>query len=100
LFRQQFELIAYRRSWGEERVWFQDGDGRTHSQPASWTDIIAVDPFVAVAAGRSLFRVADLIELAKQIDEWKLGCGSASCKGKDAVVVNQILSERQKRSDA
>jgi hypothetical protein len=26
---------------------------------------------VALAAGRSLFRVADLIELARQIDGWK-----------------------------
>jgi len=31
----------------------------------------SVDPFVALAAGRSLFRVADLIELARQIDGWK-----------------------------
>ena len=41
-----------------------------HSLPTSWTDAGAVDPFVALAAGRSLFRVSDLIELAKQIAEW------------------------------
>jgi hypothetical protein len=31
----------------------------------------AVDPWVALAAGRSLFRVADLLELAWQIGGWK-----------------------------
>jgi hypothetical protein len=74
LLGEQFELIAYRRNWGEDRVWFQDREGRAHTLPASWTDVGAVDPFVAVAAGCSLFRVADLIEVAKQIGEWRLGC--------------------------
>jgi hypothetical protein len=58
-----------------------------HSLPASWTDIIGVDPFVAMAAGRSLFRVADLIELAKQVGEWKSRRGLMICKAKDAVCV-------------
>ena len=72
LYQQEFELVSYRQNWGEDRVWFQDKkDGHLHSLPMSWTDIGAVDPFVAIAAGRSQFRVADLIELAKQIDGWK-----------------------------
>jgi len=58
-----------------------------HTLPASWTDIIAVDPFVTMAAGRSLFRVADLIQLARQVGEWKSGRGEMACKGKDAVSV-------------
>src|SRR5262252_9612329 len=57
LFQQEFELISYRQDWGEDRVWFQDKLGRLHSLPTSWTDAGAVDPFVALAAGRSLFRV-------------------------------------------
>jgi hypothetical protein len=72
LYQQEFELVSYRQNWGEDRVWFQGKkDGCLHSLPMSWTDVGAVDPFVAVAAGRSLFRVADLLELAKQIDGWK-----------------------------
>jgi hypothetical protein len=71
LFQQEFELVSYRQDWGEDRVWFQDKLGSLHSLPTSWTDVGAVDPFVALAAGRSLFRVADLIELARQIDGWK-----------------------------
>jgi hypothetical protein len=37
------------------------------SVPASWTDIIAVDPVVQVAAGRALFHTTDLIELGKLV---------------------------------
>ena len=35
------------------------------SVPASWTDIIAEDPVVQLAAGRALFRALDLIEMAQ-----------------------------------
>jgi hypothetical protein len=35
--------------------------------PAAWTDAVAVDPFVAIAAGRSRLRVAELLELARWI---------------------------------
>ena len=34
------------------------------SLPARWTSVEAEDPFVVVAAGRSRFRVVDLIDLA------------------------------------
>jgi len=72
LYQQEFELVSYRQNWGEDRVWFQDTkDSRLHSLPMNWTDAGGLDPFVAVAGGRSLFRVADLIELAKQVARWK-----------------------------
>ena len=35
------------------------------SVPAIWTDIVAEDPVVQVAAGRALFRALDLIELVR-----------------------------------
>jgi Family of unknown function (DUF5372) len=87
LFGQQFELIASRRNWGEDRVWFRDRESRVHTLPTSWTDVGEVERFVAVAAGRSLFSVAELIELARQIEGLKLGCVARRCKGKDAVIV-------------
>jgi len=72
LYQQEFEVVSYRQNWGEDRVWFQaKKDSRLHSLPMNWTDVGALDPFVAVAAGRSLFRVAELIELAKQVAGWK-----------------------------
>ena len=47
------------------------------SVPASWTDLAPEDPLVGVAAGRSLFRVVDLIELAELVERVR----SASVKG-------------------
>jgi len=83
LYQQKFELVSYRQNWGEDRIWFQDTkDGRLHSLPMSWTDLGGLDPFVAVAAGRSLFRVADLIELAKQVAGWKSEQARRSVKEK------------------
>ena len=45
-----------------------DEDGALRHVPVSWTSVAAVDPFVAVARGRSPFRVADLLALAEVID--------------------------------
>ena len=60
-------MVSYRQNWGEERVWFHDKNGRLQSVPANWTNAAEVDPFVVVAAGRSLFRITDLLELAQLI---------------------------------
>ena len=67
LFQQEFELVSCRQNWGEDRVWFHDRDGVLRSIPANWTDAAGVDPYVAVAAGRSLFRIPDLLELVQRI---------------------------------
>jgi Family of unknown function (DUF5372) len=57
--------VQYRHTWGEHRVYYHAHDGQLCSMPASWTSLGALDPFVALAAGRSLFRVADLLALAQ-----------------------------------
>jgi hypothetical protein len=36
--------------------------------PALWTNIAPADPFVIVAAGRSLFRYEDLLKLAALLE--------------------------------
>jgi hypothetical protein len=56
--------VSVGHNWGEDRVFFVDGDGVKHSLPAGWTDTATPDVFVAVAAGRSPFRVDDLVALA------------------------------------
>jgi hypothetical protein len=58
-------LIAYKSAWGEDRVFFYNNEQQLIALPASWTDVVAVDPFVAVADGRSLFRAEDLLDLAE-----------------------------------
>ena len=65
-------MVTYRFNWGEDRVYFNDADGRLASLPAAWTSAVPADPFVVVADGRSAFRVQDLVELAallRQLDE-------------------------------
>jgi len=65
---QEFELVTYLHTWGENRVYFHKDGDHLVSVPASWTDVVAEDPLVHLAAGRSLFRAVDLIELAQLVE--------------------------------
>jgi hypothetical protein len=58
-----FVFIALQHNWGEYRVRFFDEDGVPRSLPASWTDAVPVDAFVAIAAGRSVHHIDQLLEL-------------------------------------
>ena len=51
------------------RVFYLDEAGKQCSLPAGWTDVIPQDPFVCIAAGRSPFRVQELVELSRLILE-------------------------------
>jgi hypothetical protein len=64
----EFGLAMRKRTWGEDRVFVVDEGGQLLSFPAGWTDAGPPDPFVVVSAGRSPFRVAELLELAALID--------------------------------
>ena len=70
LYGREFELSGFAHTWGEHRVFFrEDGHAQVRSLPASWTDVVAVDAFVALSAGRSYFRPQDLVELAHLLSE-------------------------------
>jgi hypothetical protein len=56
-----FVFIAVRQTWAEDRVFFLDDEGVQHSLPVGWTDAVGPDVFVAMAAERCSFRVADLV---------------------------------------
>ena len=66
---QVFELISCSIAWGEERVMFEDGRGCTRTLPVTWTSLAAPDPFVVMARGRSPFRLTDLMQLARLVQE-------------------------------
>ncbi len=70
---REFTLVTYRRDWWGYRVHFHDDTGRLASLPAQWTSLFPVDPFVAVSAGRSPFRVQDLLELSDLIARIRQG---------------------------
>jgi len=65
----EFEIDNIRQVPGECRVFFLNRMGRKSSVPLDWTDIGPKDPFVAVSAGRALFRVEDLLGLVRLIEE-------------------------------
>lgn len=46
-----------------------EGDGRRRWLPASWTDLFSGDAFVVQSAGRSHYRVEDLLRLATLLEE-------------------------------
>jgi hypothetical protein len=73
LARLELAALEIRKSTaghGEDKVWFQL-DGRQGAIPRDWTSFGDEDPFVVLNAGRSLFRVADLLELADLVDSWR-----------------------------
>ena len=61
---QELDVVVHRHNWGEDRVFYRNHDGHMTSMPAQWTSVVPEDPFVVVAAGRSPFRAADLLDLA------------------------------------
>ncbi len=65
LFGQQFPLVTIRHNWGEDRVYYRDAAGQVACIPTTWTDVVAPDPVVVISAGRSPFRLADLLELVR-----------------------------------
>jgi Family of unknown function (DUF5372) len=66
---RQFEVFNYRHNWGEYRVWFFDEQDELRSLPATWTDVIAPDLAVTLGAGRVSLRAADLLRLARLLQD-------------------------------
>jgi hypothetical protein len=64
LYGRDFEFVAHRHNWGEDRVHLHDKNGKLFSLPAGWTDVAAPDPFVVVAAGRCPFTAEGLLAAA------------------------------------
>jgi hypothetical protein len=63
-FGQELEVAFRRRNWGDDRVFYRDGQGHLASLPAGWTSVVPEDPVVVMAGGRAHFRITDLLELA------------------------------------
>ena len=72
LFGCELEFVKRRRNWRADRVYVFDLDGALLSLPVEWTDVVAEDPFVVVAAGRSPFHTAGLLELAELVDRMRV----------------------------
>jgi hypothetical protein len=68
---RDFEFVEHRNNWGEDRVHVRDEDGELSCLPAAWTDAVAPDPFVVIAAGRCPFTTDDLLAVADLIDRFR-----------------------------
>ena len=92
LYGREFELIEITAVPGAGWVNYTGDDGALRAIRQAWTSVAAEDPFVRMAAGRSAFRVSDLLSLAALLD----GLGGDDCVGKEAAggacTVKEILS--------
>jgi len=69
LFGQEIAFVERRVHWGDDLLFYRDHRGYVTSLPTRWTSLQDEDLFLVVSAGRSHFRVTDLIDLASLITE-------------------------------
>ncbi len=55
-------------------------DGSVYSVPPQWTDLVAPAPEIVIGKQRALFRVVDLLELARVVDRLRQGDAPESSK--------------------
>jgi hypothetical protein len=75
---KQFAVVGERCNLYGRRLLLQVDDGTIRSVPQQWTDLIAPDPEIVISQHRALFRVADLLELARLVGH--LGKGESATK--------------------
>ena len=71
----EYELVGRHLNWGEDRVFYYGPEGRLKSFLVNVTDLFLIDAFTRISAGRSAFRLDDLLELRERLDGWKRGEG-------------------------
>ena len=69
LFGQEIDCVERRIGWGDDLVFYCDRLGYVTALPTRWTSVETEDAFAVVSAGRSHFRVSDLIALTTLISE-------------------------------
>ena len=71
LYGRDFEFVAYRQNWGEDRVHLHDENRAAVLAAGSMDRHVAADPFAVVAAGRAPFSTAGLLALADLVDRFR-----------------------------
>lgn len=64
-------MLDVRGPRGHEQVFFEGDKGRVSLIPLEWTSLAAEDPLVVLTAGRAWFRVGELLELARLVENLK-----------------------------
>ena len=73
-------------------MYFYDDEERLVSLPIDWTSVSAADPFVVLSAGRSAFRAADPLELARLVGQLQEG-GAPRGHCPERVTVKPIMPQ-------
>jgi len=68
LLGNEYEIVARRCGWGEDRVFYYDSDGRLKSFLVNITDLFPIDGFTRISGGLSAFRLDDLLELSDLLE--------------------------------
>jgi hypothetical protein len=66
---QQLLCVEERYNRFRKMLLLEGDNGAICSIPPQWTDVVAPDPEIVLGGGRALFRVADLLELTRLIDQ-------------------------------
>jgi len=69
---EHLEAATRKKTWGEDRVMYYDNQGQLRSMLTSWTSLHEQDSFMAASAGRSWFRIDDLLRLRALISPIRL----------------------------
>ena len=65
---QQLPCVGERYNRYGMTLLLETSDGAVCAVRPHWTDVVAPDPEVVLGGQRALFRVADLLELARLVD--------------------------------
>ena len=88
---REFELVEIASVTGVGLVHYTADDGALRTVRQAFTSVAVVDPFTRVAAGRSAFRVSDLLALTALLDSLD-GDGRAGSETEgEAETVKEIL---------
>ena len=62
-------MVTQRHNWGSAQVYYLDNAGKLRQLPIAWTSLSAADPVIVTGAGRSPFKLADLLELTHLLEQ-------------------------------
>ena len=96
---RQLVCVGERHNRSGKRLLLRVDDTTICSVPPQWTDIVAPDLEVLIGQGRALFRVADLVELARLVTRLSSEGRSdriVDCKDNSAAPVKQFVPQASK----
>ena len=83
---QELKIVDQRHCQDGPYVYVDIGNGKTTRLPFAWTSLGALDPFIQISAGRSLFLIEDLLRLSRLVADIIQEGKTSNCSGGDDAV--------------